>query len=300
MQCGCGYIYSHQIVVNLHESLNLSTFMSIYSFSFSPTGTSAKILRGITQGISDLVATDVISKDLTFNPVEDIVLKGDDIIIVAAPVYGGKIAPIVKQRLKGIKGNKAKCIVVAVYGNRAFENAVVDFATFMSDRGFLICGAAAFVGEHSYSTAETPIASGRPDEQDMADARAFGNEIGLKINNSELREISTSSLIDEPSPMESMINFRNFVIGYQQQQAKSPVTYLPEVDTSLCDDCGSCYDACPTGAITPGCEDADPTKCIKCCACVKVCPQGARRFFSPFAKTLSENFNLRKSPVWII
>ncbi|MCM1354801.1 MAG: 4Fe-4S binding protein [Staphylococcus sp.] len=274
--------------------------MSIYSFSFSPTGTSAKILSDINEGISGVLNTDISFRDLTFHPVEDIVLSPDDIIIVAAPVYGGKIAPIVKDRLKGIVGNNAKCVVVAVYGNRAFENAVVDFASFMSDSGCLICGAATFIGEHSYSTADTPIASGRPDQQDMAAARAFGKEIALKIRRDELCKISPSSLTDEPSPMESMINFRNFVIGYQQQQAKRPVTYLPEVDTSLCDDCGSCYDTCPTGAITPGCEDADPTKCIKCCVCVKVCPQGARRFFSPFAQTLSENFNIRKSPVWIV
>ena len=274
--------------------------MSIYSFSFSPTGTSAKILRGIIEGISDVLNTAVIHGDLTFRAVEDIVLTSGDIVIVAAPVYGGQIAPIAKQRLKEINGNNAKCIVVAVYGNRAFENAVVDFASFMSDCGFLVCGAAAFVGEHSYSTADTPIAAGRPDSQDMADARTFGEAIALKIRTDQLHEVSASSLTDEPSPAESIVNFRNFVAGYRQQQSETPVAYLPQVDTSLCDDCGSCYDAYPTEAITPDFRDADPSRCIKCCACVKICPQGARRFHSPFAKTLSENFNFRKSPRWIL
>lgn len=274
--------------------------MSIYSLSFSPTGTSSKILHGITNGIGDILDTDIISINLTFNSIDDIALNSGDIIIAAAPVYGGKIAPIVKQRLNGIKGNDAKCIVVAVYGNRAFEKATEDFASFMSDCGFLVCGAAAFIGEHSYSTADTPIAAGRPDSQDMANAMDFGKEIALKIKTNGLREVDTSTLTDESVPDESSANFRNFVIGYQQQQATNPIVYLPDVDFSLCDECGVCYDVCPTEAITPDRKEVDPTKCIKCCACVKNCPQGARRYSTPFAEVLSENFKFRKSPKWIL
>ena len=106
--------------------------MGIYSFSFSPTGTSAKIVRGIGEGVSQALDADVNFCDLTHHIAEGAEFRSDDIVIVAAPVYGGKIAPIVKQRLKGISGNGAKCIVVAVYGNRAFESAVTDFASFMS------------------------------------------------------------------------------------------------------------------------------------------------------------------------
>lgn len=274
--------------------------MSIYSFSFSPTGTSAKILHGIIEGMSDVMDADVAFNDLTFGSADSILPDSKDVVIAVAPVYGGKIAHIIKQRFSGIRGNNAKCIVVAVYGNRAFENAVVDFASYMQERGFVICGAGAFVGEHSYSTAVTPIAAGRPDQQDMADAQTFGKEIALKLHEGELSEVNPSSLTDEPSPAESLANFRSFVINYQQQQATKPISYLPEVDSSLCDECGCCYDACPTGAISPGMKEADPAKCLKCCACVKICPQGARRFHTPFAQTLSENFKQRKSPKWIL
>lgn len=274
--------------------------MGIYSFSFSPTGTSAKIVRGIGEGISQSLDADVNFCDLTHHIAEGAEFRSDDIVIVAAPVYGGKIAPIVKQRLNGISGNGAKCIVVAVYGNRAFEKAVTDFASFMSGCGFLICGAAAFVGEHSYSASDTPIAPGRPDRQDLADAKAFGEVIASRIRIGRLCEVSASLLTDEASPAESMVNFRNFVIGYQQRQAANPIAYIPEIDASLCDDCGCCYAVCPTEAISPDRREVDAAKCIKCCACVKICPQGARVFHSPFAKALSDNFGLRKSPKWVI
>lgn len=274
--------------------------MSVYSFSFSPTGTSAKILQGINGAIAAELDADINFSDLTFGPVDTPPLTSDDIVIVSAPVYGGKIAPLLKQRLEGISGNNAGCIVVAVYGNRAFENAVADLASFMSARGFNVVGAAAFVGEHSYSTSATPIAPGRPDRQDLADAGRFGKEIAVKMKRGELRPVVAGTLADEPSPAESMVNFRNFVAGYVKMQSETPVKYLPQLDKSLCDECGACYDACPTRAIIAGRDGVDESKCIKCCACVKICPRDARHLDSPFARPLSENFSLRKSPRWIL
>ena len=88
-----------------------------------------------------------------------------------------------------------------------------------------------------------------------------------------LAEVDLSLLADEPSPAEALDNFRTFVMEYQRQQAQERVVYLPEVDPTVCDDCGGVtpvsYRSHYPGAMKP-----TPALCIKCCACVKSCPQG--------------------------
>lgn len=248
--------------------------MKIYTYTFSPTGTSACVLQAVSSTLAEMPDTEIQFTNLTHNAVTDTVLTNADIAIVAAPVYGGKIAPVLKQRLDGLRGEGTRCILIAVYGNRAFENAAVDLACFMTERGFRVSGVAAFIGEHSYSTAQTPIAQGRPDDADIESARQFGCEIASRIMSGSLRQVDASALPEQPAPETSLLNFRNFVIDYQRSQKESPRTFLPEVDTSLCDDCGTCADVCPTEAIAiSDLHHTDPAKCIKCCACVKACPQ---------------------------
>ena len=274
--------------------------MKIQALTFSPTGTSARVIEGIMSGVGEKTGRDVALLDLTLKESVEMTFDADDVVLISGPVYGGKLAPIAKQRLGGMKGAGTRCIVVAVYGNRAFENAVTDFASFVEERGFTVVGVGAFVGEHSYSTDETPIAAGRPDAADMEEARKFGRAIGEKITADTLAKIDAAGLKDIPAPAESLANFKAFVMDYQRQQAESPRVYLPVVDEELCNGCGSCVDVCPTGAIAADGIGLDAAKCIKCCACVKECPQGARTLYTPFAKVLSANFNARKAPVWIV
>lgn len=274
--------------------------MDLFNFIFSPTGTSAKIAKAVAAGINATNHCVATVCDTTYRALETTKLSNNAIAIIAAPVYGGKMAPIAKERMKLIIADRTPCILIAVYGNRAFENALNDMAEFAEKSGFIPIGAAAFIGEHSYSTAETPIAVGRPDKVDLDAAEAFGKKIGHKLTNNTINRISTTALIDQPSPEESLKNFRDFVMRYMSQQKEAPKQYLPEVNMQICNKCGTCIGICPTSAISNDIHTVDPTKCIKCCACVKSCPEGARSFHSPFAPTLSANFNQRKSPVTIL
>lgn len=274
--------------------------MKIYNLFFSPTGTSRKIATAIADELSAVLNAELLSVDVTTALHDRIEVDADDIVIIAAPVYGGHMAPIARYRMDMIKGNATKCILVAVYGNRAFEHALVDMADFANTHDMKAIAAGAFVGEHSYSTADTPIAVGRPDTADLNIAADFGRRIAARISDVCASEIDATTAQDIPSSEQSLANFKEFVMGYAAKQKSSPAKLLPEVDETICTQCGLCISICPTHAIADDCHTVDPAKCIKCCACVKGCPEGARSLHSPFAPVLSANFSLRKPPVCIL
>ena len=146
---------------------------------FSPTETSLKIARSVADGISERLRQAVFSTILLlgFQP-GSISLRRSDLTVIAAPVYGGRMAPMAKERMKHIVADSTPCVLIAVYGNRAFENALPDMAEFVSGLGFVPVAAGAFVGEHSYSRPDTPIAVGRPDRADLDEAFGFGKAVG--------------------------------------------------------------------------------------------------------------------------
>ena len=161
--------------------------------------------------------------------------------------------------------------------------------------------AGAFVGEHSYSTPGTPIAEGRPDTQDLAEAAAFGARIGRKLAHGETGPIDAAKLREPHTPLLSKLRFIRFVLGYRRRQKRTPAVLLPAGDAARCTQCGRCVALCPTQAIARGDElHTDPARCIRCCACVKGCAFGARTFETPFAAVLARNFARRKPPVTIM
>lgn len=279
--------------------------MESISIFFSPTGGGEKIACAIQQGLAEADDSKPITIDLTRQaPDAGLVLNESapsTPVIFTIPVYGGHLPKIARERLEAAitcqcPGRPA--ILVAVYGNRAFENALTDLQQFVEERGFITVAAAAFPCEHSYCTPQTPIAAGRPDADDLAEAAAFGQKVRERLAAGKPARIDASMLKDEPSPKESIMGFVAFVKEYQKQQAESPRTFLPELDHGKCGECGECIDVCPTGAIGADLS-TDPAKCIKCCACVKACPNDARTLYTPFAEPLSRYFAQRKSPCTI-
>ena len=213
----------------------------------------------------------------------------------------GRVAPAALERLQEIRGEGTPAVVLAVYGNRAFGTAVAQLAAFVAERGFVPVAAGAFVGEHSYSTPGTPIAEGRPDTQDLAEAAAFGARIGQKLAHGETGPIDAAKLREPHTPLLSKLRFIRFVLGYRRRQKRNPVALLPAGDAARCTQCGRCVALCPTQAIARGDElHTDPARCIRCCACVKGCAFGARTFETPFAAVLSRNFARRKPPVTLM
>ena len=263
---------------------------------FSPTGTSRKVAQAIARGLKTAKTTEI---DVTKAPLTSKeTLSSEHVLIIAVPVYGNACAPIALQRLDMLYGNNTPAIAVVVYGNRDFGNAANELFDFLTQRGFCVIGAAAFVGEHSYSTPQAPIAEGRPGSNDLREAEHFGHKLGVKMQHT-ITPIDITALKRPSGNLLGKLRFMAFVLRYRSAQKKHPVKVLPITNADLCHRCGLCVNACPIAAIPAKCPTKTYDHCIKCAACVKACPQRARTLPTPFAPVLAKNFKKQKPNITI-
>ena len=254
-------------------------FNAVQPVYFSPTHTSGKIVHAIAEGTNIPVNKEI---DLTFPIAEQNITIHDALTIIGVPTYAGRVAPTALERLKCIHGDSTPVVLVVLYGNRDYEDALIELRDQMKAQGFIPVAGGAFIGEHSYSTASMPTAAGRPDESDIQIAKDFGKAI--------LQELETFNKTNEFPALHVKGNF-----PYKENKPKTPAT--PTTIYELCTQCQYCIEICPTAAIELKEEiESDPETCIKCCACVKECPNGARIFHTPFTEFLFKNFHDRKEP----
>ncbi|MBW2178677.1 MAG: flavodoxin family protein, partial [Deltaproteobacteria bacterium] len=146
---------------------------------FSPTKTTMKILEGIAEGLE---AETVQHIDLTLP--EAGTSRPDEmqaeLVLLGVPVYEGRVAKAAIPRLQQLKGNKTPVVVVVLYGNRDFEDALLELGDLAWELGFFPVAGGAFIGEHSFATETRPMANGRPDMKDITEAKAFGSRIRTK------------------------------------------------------------------------------------------------------------------------
>lgn len=263
--------------------------MEINGILFSPTGTGRRVLERIARGLA-VEATDTVrTLDLTTAPNEPaspVVLDG--LAVFVAPVYGGRVAEMAVERLGRVRAareGRTPAVVAVVYGNRDYEDALLELRDIAVRQGFAPLSGGAFVGEHSYSRPDEgmPIAQGRPDAADCAVAERFGAESRTKYE--EGKESGWAEL--------SLPGTR----PYKTKGASTPAT--PTTDPERCVGCGRCATVCPTGVVGPdenGIARSRPERCIKCCACLKYCPTAARRFDTPYTARLFQHFSARREP----
>ncbi|MEJ2170573.1 MAG: 4Fe-4S binding protein [Desulfobacterales bacterium] len=253
---------------------------------FSPTGTTRKILESIAKGIA---VNDVEHINLTLpeKAQETIPPFSDELVIIGAPVYGGRLPADAINRLKQIKASKTLAIIIVVYGNRAFQDALLELKYLAIELGFNPIAGGAFIGEHSFATKDVPIANGRPDSLDIQMAMDFGAKIQDRI----------TALQSPGAQMDLEIPGR---FPYEASGARS-MAVSPVTKEDICTVCGTCASLCPTGAISINGNVATKVKeCIRCCACIKSCPTGARvmedSMWKNIANWLNENCSTRKVP----
>lgn len=259
---------------------------SITLVYFSPTRTTKQIIEGIAKGIQKESITHV---DLTLPIVKEMEVRtfNEGLVIIGAPVYSGRIPADAVSRLQNLKANNTLAVVVVVYGNRAYEDALVELRDLAIKAGFKPIAGGAFIGEHSFNTEETPIAKGRPDVKDLKKALEFGEKI-----QATMEEYGGS----EDIPHLQVPGKYPYKERGQRSEVISPITKEEQ-----CILCGDCVEVCPTAAITINTVVmTKQEECILCCACVKNCPTNARVMKHPwFKKTaiwLSTNYSERRSP----
>ena len=98
--------------------------MKITQLLFSPTGGTQKAADLLAHALSDSVQTvDLCDSQAHFSEVS---LASDDLALIAVPSYGGRVPAAAIQRLAAVHGNGAPAILMVVYGNRAFEDTMVE------------------------------------------------------------------------------------------------------------------------------------------------------------------------------
>lgn len=75
---------------------------------------------------------------------------------------GGRIPLLLEPVIKNKNGNPA--VIMAVYGNRDFDDAILEARDIFTEKGFKVVSAGAFIGEHSYTK---NVGTGRPDTEDQ-------------------------------------------------------------------------------------------------------------------------------------
>ena len=144
--------------------------------TFSPTCTSKQVGEAIVHGTG---ISSVSKVDLTLEAAGKREVPSHALAVITVPVYGGHVAPLALERMKELHADGAPAVVVVVYGNRAYEKALVELDAFVTKLGFKVIAGATFVGEHSYSSEKYPVAAGRPDADDLEYAKLFGERYVL-------------------------------------------------------------------------------------------------------------------------
>ena len=136
--------------------------MSIYAIYFSPTGGTEKIVTFIAEQFGVYQSIDLCEKtsDLTNN------FSEEDLCIIGVPSFGGRVPAIALERIKALSGNNATAILITVYGNRAYEDTLIELEDTLIEKNFTCQAAIAAVAEHSIMH---QFATGRPDQNDLTE-----------------------------------------------------------------------------------------------------------------------------------
>ena len=239
---------------------------NIYLVYFSPTHTTKKIMTTIGENIK---CENLVDLNLLKTPIRDNIYIGEkDLLLVGMPVFVGRIPSVCVDMLNYLKGDNSRAVIVNVYGNREYDDGLVELYDIVEKNGFKTIAAGAFIGQHSRFP---EVAKDRPDKEDLKKIVCFAKSCEQNIN---LNKDSIN------------LNLK----GNRPYKAIKTLTLNPTGDKN-CTECRACVRICPTKAInTNNPRLTDDDKCISCMACVYICPYDSRGLHTENFQDLSDKF----------
>lgn len=224
-------------------------FKKVTVIYFSPTGNSKKYASEIAKrfdiNYKELNITDYNTRRETHR------FKNDELVVFSAPVYYGRLPMVNGNIFENVQGQNTPAIFTVTYGNREFEDSLLELQNICEERGFHGIAGGAFIGPHKFSKI---IAPNRPNEEDYKVLDDFVDKIKQTKDLKEVLKVS----------------------GDYPYKKVEKMPFVP-IASDDCTKCGFCESICPVRAISKGnYKDTNSDLCIACFACVKQCPQHAR------------------------
>ena len=267
---------------------------TINAMYFSATGTTQKVVWGIANKISENFDGEITINNIDFTlpeaRIKPVFYSREDIVIIGVPVYAGRVPNVLLKYLNSLTGNCALAIPVVVYGNRNYDDALIELKDILEFNGFKVIAGGAFIGEHSFSIT---LAKNRPDEKDMAIVGCFANQIYTKIATQDQEEIQTV-VVNGNQP------YRKHYMPKNKDGSSVDIRKVTPKTNSNCIKCKLCVNVCPMGSIDT--EDVSKFNgiCIKCGACIKKCPSQAKYYddedYLRHKQELEIEFSYRSEP----
>ncbi len=199
------------------------------------------------------------------------IFSAQELLVAAAPVYGGQLPVLENELFSNLKGNHTPCVIMAAYGNRHFDDTLAQMKKILEDRGFVCIGAIAPIIPHVYSD---QLGKGRPNEKDEVIFKKFAVLIKKRIEEGEKQGFISVQVPGKAIP------------------DKKTKKVLPQfLDKEKCIGCQVCVQRCPVYAISKETLEIDEEKCISCMRCALLCKKKARTFhYSKIQEHLEKDF----------
>lgn len=233
-------------------------YKNVSAVYYSPTDTSKKGAKAIAEVFGNVCEYDLTNKDFT---APDKIFTKEDVVVFSAPVYAGRICDVAMERIKTFKAEDAIAVATVTYGNRDYDDALLELCDTLKENGFIIAGAAALIGQHTYGEVQI----GRPNADDIVEDKEFAEKVLQKIEKAKCRGCFNEIEVKGNRPY---------------KDGGKGGKFQPETNEN-CINCKVCAKKCPTGAISmDDVRVVDKEKCTSCARCIKYCPKGAKAFLS--------------------